>query len=258
MSIRRLRVVLAIELIALVALLIVAFDQYVHAQVQMVDGLNRWGYRGDVAKRRLGNETRIMMIGGSRAFEPGVKVSQTATERIRFRVQEWVTHERGPVTAINLGLVGLPRGAYAPRLEHFRALDPDVICIHAELRPAGAPPPPSLAMRVAGYVPAAGALSAIDHALGRVFAAATATDDVDDVADAVDVALTMAPTVVILPHTDGEDDERLKKDLLASFDRFAGDQRLKLVQLSGETAMGDQVEPAVSEFLRGRKAPSSR
>jgi hypothetical protein len=258
MSNRRLRVVLAIQLIALVALLTIAFDQYVHAQVQMVDGLNRWGYRGDVAKRRVFNETRILMIGGSRAFEPGVRVEQTGLARIRFRVQEWVTHEKGPVTAVNLGLIGLPRGAYAPRLEQFRALEPDVICIYAELGPAATPPSPSLAMRVAGYMPAAGALAAIDRGLGRLFPAAAVTDDVDDVAGAVDAALSMAPTVVILPQTNSEDDERNKTALLASFDRFAGDQRLKLVQLSGEAAMGDQVEPAVSEFLRSRKAPASR
>ena len=252
---RRLGVVLVIEMVVLVALLTVAFDQYVHAQVQKVDGLNRWGYRGEVAKRRVHNETRIMMIGGSRAFERGVKVEQTALARIRFRVQEWVTHERGPVTAINLSLAGLPRGAYAARLEHFRSLEPDVICIHAELEPAGAPPPPSLTMRVTGYLPVAGVLAAIDRSLGRVFAPASATDDVDDVAEAVAVSLTMAPTVVILPPTNTEDDDRLMKVLLASFDRFAGNTRLKLVQLEGEAAIGDQVEPAVSEFLRERKAP---
>ena len=76
--------------------------------------MNRWGYRGEVAKRRVQGETRIMMIGGSRAFEPGVPVSQTNTERIRSRVQDWVTHERGRVTAINLALVGLPE-ARTPR-----------------------------------------------------------------------------------------------------------------------------------------------
>ena len=120
-------------MVVLLVLLTIAFDQYVHAQVQMADGLNRWGYRGAVAKRRVYDETRIMMIGGSRAFEPGVTVEQTALARIRFRVQEWVTHDRGPVTAINLGLVDLPRGAYPSRTRAVRDLEPDVICVYAEL-----------------------------------------------------------------------------------------------------------------------------
>lgn len=257
MSNRRLAVVLAIEMVTLLALLTVASDQYVHAQIQKVDGLNRWGYRGEVAKRRVDNETRIMLIGGSRAFEPGVKVEQTALARIRFRVQEWVTHERGPVTAINLSLAGLPRGVYAPRLERFRSLEPDLICIYAELGPAGTLPSPSLTMRVSGYLPAARALAAIDRGLGRVFTAPAATDDVDDVADAVDVALTMAPTVVVVPPIASDADSSERATLMASFDRFAGDTRMKLIQLAGSEAIGDQIEPAVSEFLRARKAPAA-
>jgi hypothetical protein len=257
MSNRRLGTVLVLEMVVLLALLTIAFDQYVHAQVEMKDGLNRWGYRGAVAKRRVYDETRIMMIGGSRAFEPGVPVEQTALARVRFRVQEWVTHDRGPVTAINLGLANLPRGAFAARLDHFRYLEPDVICIYAELAPAGTPPPPSLTMRIASYLPATSALAAIDRALGRVFVTTSITDDIVDVADAVAVSLTMAPTVVVLPQTGSEDDERSQQALLASFDRFAGDTRLKLVRLTDQAAIGDQIEPAVSEFLRLRKAPAA-
>jgi hypothetical protein len=257
MSNRRLRTVLGLEFVVLLMLLTLAFDQYVHAQVEMKDGLNRWGYRGAVAKRRVYDETRIMMIGGSRAFEPGIPVEQTALARVRFRVQEWVTHDRGPVTAVNLGLVDLPRGAFAARLDHFRYLEPDVICVYAELARARTSPSPSLTMRITGYLPAAGALAAIDRGLGRMFAAAPATDDIDDVADAVAVSLTMAPTVVILPQPGSDDEERSRKALLASFDRFAGEARLKLVRLTDEAAIGDQIEPAVSEFLRLRKAPAA-
>jgi hypothetical protein len=256
MSNRRLGTVVALEIVVLFVLLTIAFDQYAHAQVQWADGLNRWGYRGAVAKRRVYDETRIMMIGGSGAFEPGVPLEQTALARIRFRVQEWVTHDRGPVTAINLGLAGLPRGAYASRLEQFRYLEPDVICVYAEFSPAVTPPPPSLTMRIAGYLPAAGVLAAIDRGLGSVFAMAT-TDDVTDVADAVEAARTIAPTVVILPPTASEDDERARTALFASFERFAGDKRLKLVKLAGDEAIGDQIEPAVSEFLRARPAPTA-
>ena len=111
-------------------------------------------------------------------------------------------------------------------------------------------------MRIAGYLPAAGALAAIDRGLGSLFTIA-ATDDVTDVADAVAISLTMAPTVVVLPQPGSEDDERSRKALLASFDRFVGEKRLKLVQLAGDAASGDQIEPAVSEFLRSRTAPAA-
>jgi hypothetical protein len=257
MSTRRLGVLVACEMVALLALLTIAFDQYVHAQVQMDDGLNRWGYRGAVAKRRVYDETRLMMVGGSRAFEPGVPVEQTALARVRFRVQEWVTHDRGPVTAINLGLADLPRGGYAARLEQFRDLEPDVVCVYAELAQALAPLPPSLSMRLFRYAPAAGIITPLDRALGALFAPPALSDDVRDVANAVAVSLTMAPTVVIVPPTASDADSRAREALLASFDRFAGEKRMKLIQLTGDAAVGDQIEPAVSEFLRQRTAPAA-
>ena len=257
MSKRRLATVVALEMVVLLVLLTIAFDQYAHAQGQWDDGLNRWGYRGAVAKRRVYDETRIMLIGGARAFEPGVPLEQTALARIRFRVQEWVTHDRGPVTAINLGLVDLPRGQYAARLEQFSNLEPDVICVYAELAPAQASLPPSLSMRVFGYAPAAGLITPIDRALGALFPPPAPSDETRDLAGAVAVALTIAPTVVIVPPIASAADAGARDTLLASFNRFAGEKRMKLVQLTDEAAIGDQVEPVVSEFLRLRKAPAA-
>ncbi len=257
MSKRRLGVLLAAEMLVLVSLLMIAFDQYAHAQVETADGLNRWGYRGAVARRRLHNETRILMIGGTRAFEPGVPLEQTALARIRFLVQEWVTHERGPVTAINLGLVDLPRGQYANRLEQFRDLAPDVICLYPELAPARAPLPPSLSMQLFRYAPVAPVIASVDRALGTFVASPAQPDEIQDVADAVALSLTMAPTVVIVPPIASDTDAGARDTLMASLDRFAGEQRLRLVQLKGDAAVDVQAEPAVSEFLRMRKTSAA-
>jgi hypothetical protein len=252
MARRRLALVLVVEAAMLALLLSVAFDQYVHAHAQMQDGVNAWGYRGPVARRRAYDETRIVMAGGTGAFQPGVALRDTVTERIRFRVEEWVTFDRGPVTAFNLGVVNLPRGGYADRLERYRYLKPDVICVYAELVPVTAPPPDGgLLEKLSGYVVVAPGLSAVDRALGRLVSNPAPPDELAAIGEAVRAGLTMAPVVVIVPPGDSHEHRALR----AVLERFRGEARLKIVTLTESSPAGDQIAPAVSEFLRARKGP---
>jgi len=109
-------------------------------------------------------------------------------------------------------------------------------------------------MQLSRYAPAAPVITQLDRALGALFAPPAPPDEIGNVADAVAVSLTMAPTVVIVPPIASDADSSARESLLASFDRFAGEKRMKLIQLTGSEALGDQIEPAVSEFLRGRTA----
>ena len=70
-------VTLAAEAVVLLLLLTTALDLYAHNRVEMLDGVNRWGYRGAVARHREPQEVRIVFVGGSRAFARGMPATHT-------------------------------------------------------------------------------------------------------------------------------------------------------------------------------------
>ena len=297
---------LAVEAVVVGLLLTVVLDQYAHKQVQLMGGVNSWGYRGAVAKQRVSDETRIVMAGGTQAFGFGVAVKETTTSYLRYMIEAWVTFDRGPVTAVNLGVPGLRRSDYAARLEQHRYLAPDVICIYVDLAPNPSAAlhraTPSGVTRFTGYAPAlpivlrekgdllaargnplggvlrfAGhAMGAVDTGLGR-FASQPepAEDPVTAVTGAVDVALGIAPDVVVVipePHSAAAADER--DLLLQALERFGGSPRVRVVALgqrfpgyrermlpdgvnlgsTGQSNAAVEIEPAVSELLRARRA----
>jgi hypothetical protein len=264
---KRLLIALVAEAVLLAVLLTVALDQYAHAESEMVDGVNRWGYRGAVARQRTAAETRLVMAGGTGAFDPGRALKDTMSEQVRSITEQWVTHERGPVTAINLGVVDLPRGAYARRLEEFRELRPDVICLVVELSPAKMPSPePGLLRRWTGYVPALTPLAAVDRQMAR-FAGSEpiASDDVRLVRDAVAVARSIAPTVVAIPEPLSEAEQRDREALLDALSQTANDPRVKLIDLKDgptiehagvvRSAIAVQIESATRSFLLPKFSP---
>lgn len=266
MKSRRLSIALGVEAVLLAALLTVALDQYVHAESQMIDGLNSWGYRGAVAKQRAYDETRIVMAGGTLAFDPGRPVAATTLAKVRFMVEQWVTFDRGPVTAINLGLEDLPRRAYSARLEQFRYLAPDVICLYVDLSaPESTLPPTGLLTRTTGYWLSLPPLSAIDRQLGQwAGSSPPLADDVAAVKDAVVVSLSLAPTVIAIPEPASADQARERDALVTALAPFAGDPRVKILQLTNgpdamhagvvQPAIAVQIEAAVSTLLRARPA----
>ena len=257
--------VLTVEAIVLAVLLTAALDQYVHAQAASGDGLNAWGYRGAVAKARAYDETRLLMVGGTRAFEPGIAVLDTVSARVRFMVEQWVTFDRGPVTAINLALPGLPRGAYADRLAQFRAITPDVVCVFVDLAPAT--PPRSrrgLVTRLTGYHPALPQWSAIDRLLAVPLGDdANPGDDIGSVAEAISVGLSMSSGVVVaIPQPATASETSVRDALVAVLAPFVSHPRVSVVQMADgppavaagvlQPAAAIQIEPAISSLLRTR------
>jgi hypothetical protein len=263
MSRKQIVAALGLEAVVLGVLLVVTLDQYAHKQVQLMGGLNSWGYRGTVAKQRVFDETRLVIVGGTQAFGFGVAVKESTTSYLRYMIESWVTFDRGPVTAVNLGVLGLPRGAYAARLERHRYLAPDVICVYVDLAPnptaAAHRSTPSGVARLTGYMPSlpvvlpekgdllaqqgnplgsvlrltGRAFGAADTGLARVAGSTEPTDDaVTAVVAAVDVALGIAPGAVVVipePHTEAAVLER--EQLVKSLERFAGDPRVRVVRL---------------------------
>ena len=306
MSRKQIVAALGLEAVALGVLLVATLNQYAHKQVQMMGGLNSWGYRGTVAKQRVFDETRLVIVGGTQAFGFGVAVKESTTSYLRYMIESWVTFDHGPVSAVNLGVLGLPRGAYAARLEQHRYLVPDVICVYVDLAPnptaAAHRSTPSGVARLTGYMPSlpvvlrekgdllaqhgnplgsvlrltGRALGAADTGLARVVGSSEPQDDaVTAVVAAVGVALGIAPGAVVVipePHTEAAVSER--ELLVKSLERFAGDPRVRIVNLgqrfpgyrehmlpdavnlgsAGQHNAAVEIEPVVSEMLRARRA----
>lgn len=295
--------VLGLEAAVLGMLLMIALDQYAHKQVQLIGGLNSWGYRGRVASQRAFDETRLVVVGGTQAFGFGVATRETTTSYLRYMIESWVTFDRGPVTAFNIAALGLPRGAYADRLEHFRYLAPDLICVYVDLAPnptAGLHARRSGVERWTGYVPALPlVLQEKGDRLGGVSGSATrlagrtlafidlqlallvpeppaVSDQVTAAVAAVDVAVSMAPsTVVVVPEPQSPAAAQERELLLAALDRFTGDSRVRIVTLgqrfpgyrdhllpdgvnlgsAGQYHAALEIETVASEMLRARRTP---
>lgn len=95
--------------VAVTAMFLIAVDVYLHHRVQNLGGVNVWGYRGPTIGAKRGNETRIVVLGGSTAFGYGLPW----TEAFPYQLQEALkTRAKGEhvYTVINLGAPG--QGAF--------------------------------------------------------------------------------------------------------------------------------------------------
>jgi hypothetical protein len=131
---------LVIEGVLLAAIGLVALDIRAHKRVESLGGVNMWGYRGPVLHEKQPNEVRIAIVGGDLAFGWGVAADETLAAYVRRLVSLDLDRAGGanrPVVAVNLGAQGLGLSEYAPWIEHFAYLRPDVICVLPD--PAGHP-----------------------------------------------------------------------------------------------------------------------
>jgi hypothetical protein len=192
---KRIAAALAIEVAVLGVLLGVAVDLYAHKRVELLGGVNIWGYRGPVMRQRAPGEIRIAIVGGDLAFGWGVAAGETLAPNVR-RLVALETDRPGrplrPVVAVNLGAMGLPPRQYAAWIERFAYLQPDVICLVLDPRrhvprSRTVPDRQSVAFTAFGYAPilplvleekgtitgwsalrlAGSALSGVDRALSR-------------------------------------------------------------------------------------------
>jgi hypothetical protein len=135
-------VLLALEAIAIAAVLLVALDLREHGRVAPLAGVNEWGYRGPVAHQKKPNEVRTVVIGGTRAFGWGQAASALVGE-VR-RVVMLTTDRPGapdrPIVVLNLGRLGAAPASYPDTLGHYAYLHPDYVCLYDDLGVAGGAP----------------------------------------------------------------------------------------------------------------------
>lgn len=131
---------LAVEMLAIAGMLTISLDIYAHKRVEMLGGVNIWGYRGQVAHQRQPNEIRVTLVGGTRAFGWGEPAAALASE-IRRQIM-LSTDQPGrtlrPVVVVNLGRLGAGSDSYPSTIEHFAYLQPDYICLYDDLGVRGA------------------------------------------------------------------------------------------------------------------------
>ena len=253
---------LAIEAVVLGALLTVALDMYAHNRVEALGGVNIWGYRGAVMRVRQPNEIRIAVVGGGLAFGWGVAASETLAPTIRQLVS-METDKPGamlrPVTAINLGALGLPPSRYAARIEHYGYLQPDVICIVADAdratwSEAWLPDMRSAVWQQTGYAltlplvleekrwrRTAAAIRSVDAALARTEPPAN-----EEYAEALAAAATRAldsdaaVLLVLPPRTSAHDETDRAAVARVVQRRLAVERRFRFIDLAGEIGQIDE------------------
>lgn len=269
-------VVVAAQLLTIAAVLGVVLDQYAHKRTQSMAGVNSWGYRGAVMPQRVPGELRIAVVGGDAAFGWGVAPGETTAAYLKLWVQTSLPAGSGrTVTAVNLGALGLPARNYADRIQQFRYLAPDLICLYLDPidRRAAAtlPPADSAIAAVTGYVPmlplllqekgkreiargrslAGGVLSvtgrslrATDRVIARLWNGAATPLDADRsnaFAAALATALEAAAAVVIvLPMPFTEEEATGHAAARQFFERRAlAEPRMRVVDLGAELTLAD-------------------
>jgi hypothetical protein len=155
---RPIKIAVACQLIAFAAIGLVALDLLAHKRVEMVAGMNIWGYRGEVAHRKEPREIRFAVIGGTRAFGLGLPATWTTATVLRQEVRLATDHPGRPlrpVVALNLARVSALPDSYVSTLDRYAYLQPDFICIYDDLGVGGGPPPEqqSGVFALTGYMP---------------------------------------------------------------------------------------------------------
>lgn len=145
------KIILAAEGVILSGLLLLAADLYAHKRVEMVGGVNIWGYRGAVVKRRVPGDRRVLFVGGTRAYGYGAAADDTIAHALEW---ETIVQTRRPTTVINAARIGATASDYAGMVTRHAYLDPDVVVLYDDLGYAATRPHESrLARTFGGYEP---------------------------------------------------------------------------------------------------------
>lgn len=263
------RIVLAGQAVVLCVLALLAADLYAHKRVEMVGGVNVWGYRGTVAKQRTAGDHRLLFVGGTRAYGYGATADGTAAHALEW---DLTADLRRPVTVINAAVMGATASDFAAMVSRRLNLDPDTVCVYDDLGYATTRPRDSRLARAAngytpvlplvleekgmawrfgsvegGYAGAAPAGSLFRRAAGASLqrlgstlrtiesppVSATTPGYASSMLAAVDAALARAARVLVV--VDPAHDQRTRGNLAALEEaiRARGDSRITLLPLSG-------------------------
>ena len=124
------KAILAVQAVILAAMLVLAADLYAHKRVELVGGVNIWGYRGAVARQRVEGETRILYVGGTRAYGYGTTADGTIAAALEWNL---TTHTQQKVSVINAARLGATAADYAAMLDRFSFVQPAIIVLYDDL-----------------------------------------------------------------------------------------------------------------------------
>jgi hypothetical protein len=290
---RALAAAIGVEFVLLAAIGLLALDIRAHKRVELLGGVNVWGYRGTVLHEKQENEIRIAVLGGDLAFGWGVAADETLAAYLRRLVSldlDRAGEATRLVTAVNLAAQGLAHPEYGPWLEHFAYLNPDVICVvpdpawHPLREGRFLPDRHSVAFVAFGYSPILplvllerGSLghSAVIQEAGRLLAradvnvssaASPRADAGESIRAAVAAAARVAPmgVVVVMPPDVGADvrgaivaDARVRIVDLGDVPALQGDDlRLDHFHLSagGHSRAADAIAPAVLQLVHAAES----
>lgn len=269
------KAILAVQAVALALLMVIAADLYAHKRVELVGGVNIWGYRGAVARQRQSGDSRILFVGGTRAYGYGTTADGTIAAALEWNL---TTHTRRKVTVINGARLGATAFDYASMIERHAWTHPDIIVIYDDLGLAATRPRLSrLTAHARGYEPilplvmqekgwalkqadstvrrsAGSALEALGDSLMRVesYTPQPTRDYADSMRAAIDAGLERGSVLIVVdpPEAGGQ---LLNLSALRELVAARRSPRLDLLELS-EVAHADELLDGYSygAVARGR------
>jgi hypothetical protein len=259
------KVILAVQAVALSGLLLLAADLYAHKRVEMVGGVNIWGYRGAVVKRRVPGDARVLFLGGTRAYGYGAGADDTIAHALEW---ELTVQTQRRTTVVNAARMGATAADYAAMVERHAHLEPDVVVLYDDLGYAATRPHISkVAARFNGYEPIlplvleekgmflqqresrawrwiGGALQLIGLGLGHIESAAAPLNQGSYAALLLAAAERALPHAIVLIVVDPPDTDLQQQHLAELRDRLAAraDPRLKIRQLAEIASPADMLD----------------
>ena len=249
------KTILAVQAVILAALLLLAVDLYAHKRVEMVGGVNIWGYRGAVVKRRAPREARVLLLGGIRAWGYGAAAQDTIAYALGW---ELTVQTQRQTTVIDAARIGATAPDYAAAVTRHAGLEADVVVLYDDLGFAATKPRNSwIAGAFRGYEPVlpivmeekgiflqqresavwrliGGTLQLAGHMLNELESIDAAPAPGDYASHMIAAADRALPFAIVLIVVDAPVTEVQEQNLRALRDRIAqrADPRLKLRQLT--------------------------
>ena len=249
------RTIVAVQAVILAGLMVLAADLYAHKRVEMVGGVNIWGYRGAVVKRRAPGEARVLLLGGTRAWGYGAAAADTIAHALGW---ELTVQTQRPTTVIDAARIGATAPDYPAAVTRHAGLEADVVVLYDDLGFADSKPRHSrVAGAFGGYEPilplvmeekglflqqrdsviwrlAGGTLQVAGRLLNDIESLEVPPPQGDYASHMIAAADRALPFAIVLIVVDAPVTEVQERNLAALRDRIAqrGDPRLKLRQLT--------------------------
>lgn len=251
------------QAIAVMLTAMVVIDERAHAAAEQTNGVNSRGFRGPLRLTKAGG-ARIAVIGGGAAYGANVDWEHSLPFYLERRLnQPWRTKYPGtPTDVLNLAMAGDGAGAYVTTLEDYAYLKPDAVCIFDEYtgpEPAGAVRHASAVFTATGYLPITGPLahrasvaprpaaldpSLGDSAAGDVSCSGLARAHCAGVIAAVAWITAHGMTVIVVtpPYVSARHEARQASLAALLAQRFAGDRRVRYVNMGRTIDMRDRAQ----------------